>query len=168
MTIQINGANGLTFPDTSSQAVAGYTPVRPQSGGVIQTVQATASTQTVTNSGSMVNTALTASITPKFSTSKILISVCTNLYGGTGGQLAALGLNRNSTLVWYPNVDSGGKYYMNSTGAWTPASFVYLDSPATTSSTTYTVQVAAYTAGGSAVNQGGNGISVIILQEIAA
>ena len=66
--------------------------------------------------------------------------------------------------------NNGNIGYVNGNGTNYPGSvsFNYSDSPATTSSTTYTVQVAAYTAGGSAVNQGGNGISVIILQEIAA
>ena len=111
MTIQINGANGLTFPDTSSQAVAGYTPVRPQSGGVIQTVQATASTQTVTNSGSMVNTALTASITPKFSTSKILIKVYIPAYNASSATNAYYILYKNGSslqqLAYYQTTDTG-------------------------------------------------------------
>ena len=62
MTTIIDGSAGITFPNSTVQASAGQ---------VLQVVNATYSTSTGTSSSSYVDTGLTASITPKFSTSKI-------------------------------------------------------------------------------------------------
>ena len=66
MTFKIDGANGLTFPNLSTQASAGQ---------LLQMVQATTSAQVAINTDTYTDTTLTATITPKFSTSKILIMV---------------------------------------------------------------------------------------------
>ena len=53
---------------TTTKTPLGFVP----SGGILQTVEATDSTQTTTTSGSYVDTGLTATITPSSTSSKIL------------------------------------------------------------------------------------------------
>ena len=76
MSLIIDGTNGLTFPNSTVQASAGQ---------VLQVVQNTYSTITLTTSTSFVTTGLNATITPKFSTSKILIFVNGVVYTNTNG-----------------------------------------------------------------------------------
>ena len=78
MTFKINGFSGLTFPDNSTQAIGGLTTTNPQSGGVIQVVSVYYPTTQSQSSQSYIDTGLTATITPKFSTSKILILLSIN------------------------------------------------------------------------------------------
>jgi len=140
MSLILDGTAGVTFPNSTVQASA---------GSVIQVVQATTSTTTSTSSQTFVNTNLTASITPKFSTSKILVLVsgsgtCGNTSGGVGYQIL-----RGASIAFNPSAqDVGGHYfYSYGGGNYYPMQITYLDSPATTSSTTYTLQMASYTGG---------------------
>ena len=106
---------------------------------VLQVVQGTLSSSFSTSSTSYVTTGLTASITPQSTTSKILVIVngCTYYSGGTGPSYWTL--YRNSTNL---EITSGRGFLelnipTNNTGQTIGIS--YLDSPATTSSTSYTV-----------------------------
>ena len=142
MTIQINGANGLTFPDTSSQAVASK---------VLQVVQGTYSTQVSTTSSSWVSSGLSATITPKFATSKILVLMYTPgcVYGPSAASNGNYQVQRNGTFVAGSNNQSGGALvYFSSNGEinW-PIMFSALDSPATTSATTYTLYLNSVNSG---------------------
>jgi hypothetical protein len=102
---------------------------------VLQVVQGTSSTQVFTSSTSYVTTGLSASITPQSTTSKILILVSGSLYGA-----AVATVYRNSTDV--AASASYGLMYTNITYVDSTAA-TYLDSPATTSATTYTVYLKA-------------------------
>ena len=113
----------------------------PQSGSVIQVVNATFGTVFTTNSSTYTDCGLTASITPKFSTSKILVFV--NLCGvskATGNTAFNAKLVRNSTDILQIEGIAGFNNTTtdNNIGS---VSTSYLDSPATTSATTYKVQV---------------------------
>jgi len=134
MSLILDGTAGVTFPNSTVQASA---------GSVIQVVQATTSTTTSTSSQTFVNTNLTASITPKFSTSKILVLVsgsgtCGNTSGGVGYQIL-----RGASIAFNPSAqDVGGHYfYSYGGGNYYPMQITYLDSPATTSALTYKVQI---------------------------
>ena len=140
-------------------------------GSVIQVVSTTTSTSTGTTSGSYVDTALTLAITPNFSTSKILVLVSGTLQTQADNRTAgALGIKRNSTLVYDDQraIDDG----VNANVAiGTRASLLYLDSPATTSSTTYTVQLARAISAGTSYSvtfPSNSSIATIALLEIAA
>jgi hypothetical protein len=141
-------------------------------GSVIQVVQGIYSTQTTTTSTSFVDSGLSASITPKFATSKILVTVngigkynrsLTNIDAGIGLQIV-----RGSTSVYNHNI----AYYTYIQGASSVNDFYvqffmnYLDSPATTSNTTYKLQFRTYT--GEARTQTDSAPSSITLMEIAA
>ena len=115
------------------------------SGGIIQIVSATSSTQATSTSTSWSTTGLEATITPTRSDSKILIQVSgpmTGFAGGTGDQQGALKIYRGG---------SGGTSVESSTnglscqygheGEYSDVHILYLDSPATTSATTYTVMM---------------------------
>ena len=107
-------------------------------GKVVQVVNATYSTQVSNSTTTYADTGLTASITPLFSTSKILVFVNMNdCWSSASGRAIALQVVRNSTpIIVFANEAS----YNTSTGISTSAGTTYLDSPATTSATTYKVQ----------------------------
>ena len=131
---------------------------------VYQVVQGTFSTVTTVSSSTYVTTGLTASITPKFSTSKILIiATCTTFTSGSATGLS-FRIVRGSTDIWtsinYSSYSSsGGGLIATNTVNW-------LDSPNTTSSTSYTLQFNS--AGGAQTAQYGSAPSSIILMEVAA
>lgn len=135
MTFKIDGANGLTFPNNSTQFSAGQ---------ILQVVQSRSdSTMVSTSSTSFVSTGLAASITPKSSSSKILVT----LNGGGAYMLTSasttmrITIYRNSTDLSTVGTNNGLARHSSPGGSWTisPYSISFLDSPATTSSTTYTV-----------------------------
>ena len=110
---------------------------------VLQVVQGTLSTQATTTSSSFVSTGLTATITPQSTTSKILV-ICS--YGAgdsttTGGSYHTI--NRGATNLGAGNFGMG-LWYGNTNNPWNFwVSMTYLDSPSTTSATTYTAQFRA-------------------------
>jgi hypothetical protein len=101
----------------------------------IQVVQATTTSQTSTTSSSYVTTAITGSITPQSTTSKILVLVSSNFYNGTVNANNTFSLYRGSSPA--PSADIMHTYCGSAVEG--TINFNYLDSPATTSSTTYTV-----------------------------
>ena len=121
------------------------------SGGVLQVVQ-TVKTDTFSTAGtSFVEiTGLTVSITPVSTSSKILVNVAI-LGGENQDTFPAMRLLRNGSVVVLGNSISPGQQatfgYVN-TGAntrdqylLTTANYTYLDSPASISAVTYSVQV---------------------------
>jgi hypothetical protein len=156
----IDGTNGLTFNNATTQASAGV---------VLQVVQATYSTRSTTTITTFADTGLTVSITPKFSTSKILAIVDCNGCGKTGGNgNIRLQLVRNSTTI--SNFEGvAGNTSSTAVNFFGNSGISYLDSPATTSSTTYKVQFACDNAGTAIINEatGSASMSQITLMEIA-
>lgn len=135
-------------------------------GTVLQVVQGTYSTPVSTSSTSYVSTNVTASITPTSSTSKILIIANLTMYCSGNSIEAAITIGKNGS-----DLTSGSGFADMYTGSsdiigQTPA--VYLDSPATTSSTSYTIYMKR-TQGASPIQANFRGTtSSIILMEIAA
>jgi len=150
-------------------------------GSVLQVVQATASTSVSVASTSFTDIGLSATITPRFSTSKIFImsSVFADLTRSAGAQGGGTRIVRDSTAVWTPNPNGSSQpytYYTEFSGTGATAmefctlmSLQYLDSPATTSATTYKIQGACYSTNNSGqINfMGGSAPANIILMEIA-
>jgi hypothetical protein len=122
----------------------------PAGGGkILQVVQATTTSTTATSSATFVDTALSASITPSSATSKVLvlytqdtriasISASHNDIGG------ATRLVRGATQLLAefngPSMYLGG-LSPSSTEARGCVTLAYLDSPSTTSATTYKPQI---------------------------
>jgi hypothetical protein len=159
MTTIIDGTAGITFPVTAGSASA----VQASSGRVLQVVQGTTTAQVSTTSSSFVTTSFSASITPSSSTSKILAMVTAVGYTNTTGQQSYFTLYRNAT-----NLNSVGFVDMLSSSGQllSNQSFQYLDSPSTTSSTTYTLYFK--TDAGTVYLNVNPQISSITLMEIAA
>jgi hypothetical protein len=165
MTMIIDGTNGLTFNNATTQASAGV---------VLQVVNATYSTQTSSTSGSTwIDSGLTATITPKFSTSKILCLVSANglrkVGTSNGGVAVGLQLLRGSSSIVNIGLDNAATETVANGGLNTTASSTsYLDSPATTSATTYKMQFNNARGVSDAVYvQIGSATSTITLLEIA-
>ena len=114
-------------------------------GKILQVVGATSSTNVSTSSTSYVTSGLAATITPSLTSSKILIIVSTTIYvansSGSGdftlfrGTVAGTNLATGSAAMF-------GTVYTRDTSYGTGTA-IFLDSPNTTSATTYTLGIKA-------------------------
>ena len=117
---------------------------------VIQVVQGTFATFVNTQSSTFEDTGLTQSITPSSSSNKILVKVAAHGIAQNGdSSKTELALLRGSTILQYAlrpaYMDSGGSTdYITSSCA-----IEFLDSPSTTSATTYKLQYRTRDGGGS-------------------
>lgn len=140
-------AGAVTDPKIAAMAaskLSGQVPdANAPSGSVIQVVNATYSTSVVTASTSLVDTGLSASITPISASSKILVIVNQTITPSTSGSntFAQFEVLRNATAIY-------GDYRVNATGQYvhTTPNCSVLDSPATTSSITYKTRFCTGTA----------------------
>jgi hypothetical protein len=174
IVLQSSGGGSITInePTTASNytqtlpASTGtvLTTGSPASGNVIQVVQGTTSSTTNTTSTTPVSTSLTASITPLFSTSKILIISTFSLYV-TSASKSIASIYRNSTNL---SASQGTAYLYNAIGgSQSTSSINLLDSPATTSATSYTIYLSSSTGGAVALNADSQNAYIILL-EVAA
>ena len=130
----------------------------PTNGTVLQVVQGTLATQIGSATTSYSDTGLAASITPKSTSSKILVTISFAWYHAAGK--GEVNIVRGATQIAETNpvgADSGN-----------PSSFssmTYLDSPATTSATTYKVQYKSNVGGFYFAHT--SRTNTIVLQEIA-
>ena len=155
----------------NSSSISGLAAVgglsSPQTGSVLQVVNATSSSSFSTSSGSFVDTGFSASITPTSASSKILILVSVfNMVQG-GNMAAAITMYRGATAL-----DSTGfaqTYAQTGSSTTTGAgSGVFLDSPSTTSSTAYKLYFRNQNNNGTVSLNSSNGLMSIVLMEIAA
>jgi hypothetical protein len=148
--------------------------VTPGGGKVLQVVYANSTTTTTIASTSYTDTNLSATITPTSATSQILVLVNQIYYftrtgagidQGIGIQIlrGATSIYDTLTNAWYLQATGASAGYSSNVGALT-----YLDSPATTSATTYKTQAKNTRATGSSVYQDLNAPSAITLIEIGA
>ena len=150
-------------------------------GGIIQVIQTIKKDQFETSqsvgSGYADITGLSATITPKFSTSKIMVEA--HIYNSNNNAVNFFRVLRGSTFIEQPSGTSSGGANYNAHG------FSYfdhqyqdtcvikiLDSPATTSATTYKIQTAC-TSNVVTINQFFNtsnyfGITTLQLYEVSA
>ena len=141
----------------------------PAGGAVVQVKQATTSTAVTSTSGTYADTGLTVDITPTSASNKILVMVsqycfCDNPVS-VYESAVKLRLNRGATAIyndgkfaWY-NYKGGGT--SQTTGI--TINYTYLDSPATTSTTTYKTQFAFY-AGTATVNRDSNAATITVME----
>ncbi len=192
LALQTNGTTALTIGTDQSVTMAGtlgvtgkVTKASMPTGSVLQVVQASTSSQFDSTSTTYADSNLTASITPTSATSKILVLVNQHIFAAGGAAVgygfqtnAGVKLVRGATDLVTPSSDSGGKGSIFLSTGVAPASgsiviagyvsFTYLDSPATTSSTTYKTQVALGTSGMGHAYANSSNPSFITLMEIAA
>ena len=142
----------------------------PAAGGgkVLQVVNATYSTVTDNSTSTFADTGLTATITPSSATSKVLVLVTQAGSGkDTGNTELSLRLVRTATTLAL--FESAGGYNAASTANYIGScSISYLDSPATTSATTYKTTFASASNVAKVRTQSNNSVSTITLLEIGA
>jgi hypothetical protein len=167
-----------------SDALASSSVTRPKigyAGAVLQVVQTTKTDSFSTTSTSYV-TFMTVSITPTSASSKVLITFGTN--GGTAGDVVHgyLAIFRGATQLFKADTAGNRRGATSVINTATQQQFYYggtfLDSPATTSSTTYTVQVLSSNGtaiylnrsgrDNDALDYDGRSVSSITVMEIAA
>ena len=157
------------IPNTPGSVVWNNLPT----GSVLQVVNATYGTTTTTSSATLSATGLSATITPRFATSKILVLMDANgtyKTSGSASNILRLAIYRGASNIL--NIDDiiayTGTAQTNAVGS---SSATYLDSPATTSATTYSLYFASAAGTTSvSINQGFSGTSTnstITLMEIA-
>lgn len=163
----------ITLPDntgtvlTTGSNIAGVTGA----GKVLQVIQSTYSTFSQNSSATLADFGLSASITPSSSSSRVLVlvNIC-GIYTGVANCYARFLIVRGSTSLINFGTASG---YGTAGGVGGSDAAAYVDSPATTSSTTYKIQ---WTREGSGTVNANNtvaaaptaGTSTITLMEIAA
>lgn len=162
----------ITLPDKAGAIAVG-------AGTIVQVVQGTTTTSTLIQTTTYTDTTLSASITPSSSSNKILIIV--NQGADSYRPLTTAGsgirLLRDTTVVHTPGANATGPvdHYVHAAGASaveliTRYTICFLDSPATTSSTTYKTQGRPHTTAntGRVTFQPQSGTSTITLMEVVA
>ena len=168
--MRIDGSGNVTMTGTLTTSSRGIAKASMPTGSVLQVVTGSTSTQVTNSTSTYTDTGLTATITPLFSSSKILI--LTNIQGlfkssDNNSNRLALRLFRGATAL----DTADGVLFTSGTSIYLRTTFghSYYDTPSTTSATTYkwqfnnTENVASV-----AVQKDSNsGTSQIILMEIA-
>ena len=136
-------------------------PTGASGGGIIQTVQSVVTSSVVGTVGQITPVSvMTADITPSSASNKILVLVDASV-GSSNGYGTSLYLFRDSTKVYFgdastnrPSVSKTANiYYSTTTYMQMPCQIHYLDSPATTSTITYSLRMAAYAGVGYSFNR---------------
>ena len=167
--LTISNAQNATFAGTLTTASQGIAFASLPTGSVLQVVNTSYGVGASTTSSAFTATGLTVSITPKFATSKILVFVS---QAGviSSGNAAGVGLNlyRNSTLIDSFAIVLAYVAGVTVTGVSGASSTNYLDSPATTSSVTYSTKFNSNNNSTTVAVQNNGDTSTITLMEIAA
>jgi len=137
----------------------------PTNGTGLQVVVGTTTTGVNTATSTFVDTGLTATITPKSSSSKVLVLVSQNGLLKQNNTSVNVRLLRTATTLSDFVIE--GSLTSTTANNVTQASVSYLDSPATTSATTYKTQYASAANIGSVHAQYASAMSTITLMEIA-
>ena len=126
-------------------------------GAMLQVVQSHITGYSTTSSNSNSSTGLTVTITPKFSSSKVLITGNINgCYSNGATRYAKYELYKGGSFLVYLHALVGYIHTNASINYDVDWSFSYLDSPNTTSATTYDLQWSAQNGGSSYFNNYGS------------
>ena len=160
--------NTITLPTGQTLDFSAGTLTMP-ADHVLQVVQQVLATQTDSTSTTMIDTGLSASITPSSTSSKILVTVNHRTFKNSAAQGMDMQLLRDSTNL---GEIVRGHMYDGTTGEINSAlTFCYLDSPSTTSSVTYKTQFSHNNGNGGTIrvcmDPSGGGRDFITLMEIA-
>ena len=179
-----SNARVMTLPDTADGTI--LTTTNPKSGNIIQVVQTTKTDAFTTTSTTAVDvTGFTAAITPSSSSNKVLVTVSLGTFNNQHElKRAMVTIVRGSTNVIVGDAADGHEVTAvmctrsnsgDGNRVQVPFSYTVLDTPNTTSATTYKIQVLASDGGTVSINRpgtrdqySGNTASTLILQEVAA
>ena len=167
--VTVDTSQNTTFAGTLTTSSRGIAKASMPAGSVLQVVNATYGTLVSSSSSTFADTGLTATITPTSSTSKILVIVSQNgnLKGGANNTRTGLKLFRGATdlVTWEVFANWNNTIVLSASAT---SGLEYLDSPGTTSATTYKTQFNSQDNLASVSVQGGSSVSTITLMEIAA
>jgi hypothetical protein len=157
----VAGSSTLTLPTTGGSLIAntGYPQIIYTSNNTNQTFGVT-----------YANTGISAVISPRTTSSRVLITTSIAAYsGGTNG--GGFRIMKNGVLLFDPSgSDASGPFllYDTSGGTYVPIVLQYMDSPGTTSPVTYTIQARSYTGSSFQINPGtiSVGTSTMVLTEV--
>ncbi len=168
LTLAQNASGTLYFTSTGVSILDG-SAAAGGGGKVLQVVQATTTTIVVNNTTTYADTTLTGTITPSLASSKVLVLVAhpaSAKSGANAGNAIGFKLFRGATeIAHFSEYGNFTNTAITNIGSF---AFNYLDSPSTTSATTYKTQFNNLFAGAEAGVQHNNRISSIILMEIGA
>ena len=174
----VAGTNTLTLP-ASTSTLATTADVNA-AGKVLQVVQTVKSDIFTTTSNTFVDvTGFNATITPSSTSSKILILARTTVSTSSSAGLIPFNLLRGSTNLCQPDTtplfNGTTAAFAQAASAITPATINFLDSPSTTSATTYKIQLRVHLGtcllngrDNGASSNDGNFTSTLTLMEVAA
>jgi len=171
ITYDASGDPAYVTTGTSGQVLtSGGTGVAPTfqtaaagGGKLLQVIVGQDTTQTIVATTTYTDVGLSATITPSATSSKILCMYVlqanmADTYRGFGSQLVR-GSTNILTSGSVSDVMSGNAYDIRAS-----RSYFYLDSPSTTSATTYKVQVATRSGSGVTFNTNGNQTSLVLME----
>jgi len=173
----------MTLPDTADGTI--LTSTNPRSGNIIQVVQTVKKDSFSSTSSSFVDiTGMSVTITPSSTSSKILVRFHLGCFNnGNNTSRAFVSILRGSTKIIDGNADTGHECTAaictrssDDNHIQIPVSGEFLDSPSTTSATTYKLQGSCGNDGGTMTlnrpnapdAQSGNAASTITVMEVAA
>lgn len=182
-----NSADGTLFVKYNGAWVEARSNTKIIPGSIVQVVQGVlADPVTFTTANAWTSVGISASITPKFATSKIMVSIHIGIGTNAAGDSydAAFGLFRNGVQIALPNGPYGNRapsiapfgVRNSGTNEMTTVSNQYLDSPATTSALTYDTRAFSTNTFAHYINRTGSDadqsydnrmISTITLMEVA-
>ncbi len=166
--------NATSIP--AAQLTGTIAAARMPTGSVLQVVSTTKTNVFSSSSSVYVDvTGLSVSITPSSATSNIFIMVTSSYTNSSVGQPLYINLLRNSTNISQPSTSPAffatAVPYVNQADIQVPWSLSFVDSPATTSATTYKIQAKSggtwYVNGGRSYNDFAQTSSITVM-EIAA
>ena len=175
--------NACYLKDTNAvQTYSGTAWVAVGGGGggkVLQVVQGTTTTAVTNATTTMTDTGLTVSITPSLATSKVLIIATQNWFQNQNDSISiaqqfAFRVLRGATEIFDAHGTSNRAFGIerpvrtSTMYLWGYANFSVLDSPSTTSATTYKLQGRNTVAAGTLVTQNESCQSTILALEIGA
>ncbi len=159
----VAGTTVITLPATSGTMLT-----NKSAGTVLQVVTATTATGVTSTSTSFVTSGLSASITPTSATSKIYISLSTSGYNDGTGYISGWALFRGTVAGTNLGDATWGFAVLSPALAGGTIAYSYLDSPATTSATTYTLGMRTQNSAMPVRSQYPGTTATITLMEIAA
>jgi len=174
-TNTIQAATGTTLNITSGHKITGAAGSIVAPGHVIQVQQKVLLTRVTVASNTYADALVADAITPSSTSSKILVTVAGTLGNSAAGNNTSLKLFRGSTEI---GSGTGGDSYNTFVTIFGAANYQllgfsqsFLDSPNTTSATTYKIQMAAFNATASLGSRGDStsvqNPTTITLMEIA-
>ena len=148
-------------------AISGASLTAMPTGSVLQVVMGSTQSEVATTSTSLIDSGLSAAITPSSTSSKVLVIAHQSFAKGAANTQIDANLLKGSSVVVNQWLNDDVRTADGTALYLPPAALVYLDSPSTTSATTYKTQFRNAAGTGQVSVNCNNGAAKIVLMEIA-